>query len=562
MGIEVMFGLLVVVIIIGTPVALLTFFLTRKRIEKHAIARALQNWKENELITLDSFDKLSSIYPKHEKKYRWTLMQITYFVGSLFIGIGFILFIASNWEYIASWAKLGLVLLLAGIFLLTGEYLRKKTKSALPYLGEGLIFLSSLLWGAGIIFLFQSAQWAVQYNAFIIAIWVLSILPLYLGLKSEPISYLCIFLSFLWGIFMKDLISSHSLMYYFIPLVLWWFLLNKHPIKVSLLWTSAFLLIPFVSPSAFEVMAYLAVLTSLILLLALVKKCSIHFTFAALAFTFFSLSNWNTWPITFWVFWLFLLAIVSMHLIQKKEAMPFSLVLIAVYIRAFSSLQASLVLEYSRAWSPGSMLAIMILLSSCGLALSVFLKKLPSLQLSLRWISYLVLMISLFFLSSSHNFSPMSEYTPLWHRYLLITLIAINLIIVVAYYFKQKEKPPFQFPIIFLALSAFLGLGTLFLSIDGLAATSISIYFYNAILLFVIISTFFWANQEEEAILYYGALVSLLVFIVLRYTDLFWKLLDRSVFFILGGLVLLVVGIILEKQKKHIIERSPQDENS
>ena len=368
MGIAVVFGLLMVIVIIGTPVALLTFFLSRKRIEVKAIARFLEKWKESHLIDDETYDKLSLDFPKTTKKHHWSLMQITYFIGSFFIGIGFILFIASNWEHIVSWAKLAIVLLLAGISLLTGEYLRKKTKRALPYLGEGLIFLSSLLWGAGIIFLFQSAQWSTQYNALIIAIWILTILPLYLWLKSEPIAYLCIFLGFLWGIFMKDLYPSYTLMFYILPLVFWYVLAKDHLYKEVFLWLSAFLIIPFVRSSSIEIMTYLAVLTLLFMLIYKIQKSFAYFALASLAFAFFSLSNWNIWSIEFWLIWLFLLAWFALILIRKKEVLPFSLVLIGIYLRVISGLQATSMNMPSEIWHPESMMTIWLLFSSCALA--------------------------------------------------------------------------------------------------------------------------------------------------------------------------------------------------
>jgi uncharacterized membrane protein len=576
MGIAVIFGLLVVVTIIGTPVAFLTFFLSRKHIEKRAIARSLEKWKTSHLIDDETYEKLSIDFPKTTKKHHWSTMQITYFVGSLFIGIGFILFIASNWELIASWAKLALVLFLAGIALLTGEYLRKKTKRALPYLGEGLIFLSSLLWGAGIIFLFQSAQWSIHYNALILAIWILSILPLYLWLKSDPIAYLCIFLGFLWTIFMRDLYPSYTLMFYFLPLVFWYLIAKDHLYKEAFLWLSAFLIIPFIRSSGVEISSYLvvlcfffAILSSFHLLKSKNQRSSIYFALASLAFVFFSFSNWNVWSLAFWLVWLFLLAWFSFGLFQRKEVLPFNLVLAGVHIRVFAGLQTTFMNRPSDVWHPEGVMIVWLLFSSVALALSVFLKRFPALQISLRWLSYIVMMISLFFLSSNQFLTSRLPYQTLQNSSLILTqqlflasLILISIGILTLYRIKNRANIIFHFPFLFLIASNLLGFGVLLLFPLLSTALVLKVYLYNAVLLLLIISTFFWANQEEDPLLYYAGMASLLLFIILRYTDLFWKLLDRSVFFILGGLVLLTVGIVLEKQKKHIIEGSPSHENS
>jgi uncharacterized membrane protein len=41
--------------------------------------------------------------------------------------------------------------------------------------------------------------------------------------------------------------------------------------------------------------------------------------------------------------------------------------------------------------------------------------------------------------------------------------------------------------------------------------------------------------------------------VIARYFDLFWKLLPRSLFFILGGLLLLFGGVLLERKRRKIL---------
>jgi len=41
--------------------------------------------------------------------------------------------------------------------------------------------------------------------------------------------------------------------------------------------------------------------------------------------------------------------------------------------------------------------------------------------------------------------------------------------------------------------------------------------------------------------------------VIARYFDFFWKLLPRSIFFIIGGIILLVGGVILEKKRRKIL---------
>ncbi len=44
----------------------------------------------------------------------------------------------------------------------------------------------------------------------------------------------------------------------------------------------------------------------------------------------------------------------------------------------------------------------------------------------------------------------------------------------------------------------------------------------------------------------------LAAFLIARYFDWFWSLMDRALFFLVGGVILVVGGIVLEKQRRHI----------
>jgi uncharacterized membrane protein len=41
--------------------------------------------------------------------------------------------------------------------------------------------------------------------------------------------------------------------------------------------------------------------------------------------------------------------------------------------------------------------------------------------------------------------------------------------------------------------------------------------------------------------------------VIARYFDVFWKLLPRSLFFIIGGLILLSGGVFLEKKRRKVL---------
>ena len=66
-----------------------------------------------------------------------------------------------------------------------------------------------------------------------------------------------------------------------------------------------------------------------------------------------------------------------------------------------------------------------------------------------------------------------------------------------------------------------------------------------------------WYGFEARKVVYFNMGIALFVILIItRYFDLFWGLLDRSVFFIGGGLLLLVGSVLLEKKRRMAVLNS------
>lgn len=117
-------------------------------------------------------------------------------IGAILIGIGAILFVASNWEKIGDTVK---VLLLVGstVGIHYAGYLLKYEKQKYPRLGSALILLSALLFGASF-FLIAQIYNINANNSTLVFIWVLGVFPLIYGYRSAPIAGLCSLLFYLW----------------------------------------------------------------------------------------------------------------------------------------------------------------------------------------------------------------------------------------------------------------------------------------------------------------------------------------------------------------------------
>ncbi|MAG15469.1 hypothetical protein CMO88_00235 [Candidatus Woesearchaeota archaeon] len=106
-------------------------------------------------------------------------------LGAILVGIGVILFVASNWRAIPDFAKIILLFGTTSATYFAGWKL-KFDKPNYPAVGESLLLLASLFVGATI---FLTAQiYNVPANSsFLILLWFLAIAPLSYALSSNPI---------------------------------------------------------------------------------------------------------------------------------------------------------------------------------------------------------------------------------------------------------------------------------------------------------------------------------------------------------------------------------------
>lgn len=161
----------------------------------------IERWLRGGTITREQADKMladSTAYRKEQSSNKLIVAIST--IGSILLGIGAILFVASNWAVMPNTVKtLILVGSTFGVYW-TGYYF-KYQKQNLPKVGASLIFLGALLFGATIFLIAQ--MYNVNANSHVLVlIWLLGILPLVYAFSSSPIAGLSALLSYIWiGLF-------------------------------------------------------------------------------------------------------------------------------------------------------------------------------------------------------------------------------------------------------------------------------------------------------------------------------------------------------------------------
>lgn len=143
------------------------------------------------LADIEEFKKES-----HSNKFIVTISTL----GAILLGIGAILFIASNWQELSNFTKTLVLVGSTGLAYYFG-YLLKYQKQSLPKVGASLLFLGSLLFGATVILISQIYNLNANTHVLVL-IWLIGILPLVYALGSAPIAGLASILFYLWvGLF-------------------------------------------------------------------------------------------------------------------------------------------------------------------------------------------------------------------------------------------------------------------------------------------------------------------------------------------------------------------------
>lgn len=157
----------------------------------------IRKWLDEGTINQTQAEKMRTDLDEYKTEYRSKKQIITFStIGAILIGIGAILFVASNWEKIGDTFR---IILLAGntiIIHYAGYYLRYEN-GRYPRLGLALIFLSALFFGASI-FLIAQIYNINANNSTLALIWLLGVFPLIYGYRSAAVAGLCSLLFYLW----------------------------------------------------------------------------------------------------------------------------------------------------------------------------------------------------------------------------------------------------------------------------------------------------------------------------------------------------------------------------
>ena len=428
--------------------------------------KEISTWVEEGIIEPNQADKIKDRYSRQLEYNR--LVSSIFILGSILIGAGIILFIASNWQHLGKLVKIGLVFSFVLGFNLLGYHFRFE-KSNHPKLGEPLLFLGAISFGAGIWLIAQIFQ--IQYNyANGFLFWIIGILPVIFLLRSKSVLVLTSLLLPVWlSVFIANNLSN-PVYPFFLLLAIIIYLVYRERQKASL---------------------------------------------------FISIIGVSIWLTHY------------LYLQQPAITDYFSINMQLLY--------GNLFIAY------GFILYFLGMLHRRG--------KFGGFSIIYKALAMLFIFINNYSLTFAHHYAELFHpgkaqevvYLPL--AFLIIyALYLLSGIIISKHLFKSRNSEEkkeagiiFPFLILQIILMHFGPLGENFVSI------SYNILFFAEIIAFLYLG--YLLRQESIFRLSLGAFA---LNTLTRYFDTFWKIFPRSIFFIIGGLILIFGGMYMEKKRKSV----------
>ncbi len=161
------------------------------------LSREVEVWRAEGLITAEQARQLAARY-RPEKPGRRRFVAAIAIFGAILVGCGVLLFIASNWQSMPRVVKL--IFIAASIILSYGAgYGLRYEKRSQPTVGEALLFLGAIFFGAGIWLVAQIFNLQAHYPDGILY-WLAGILPVAAILPSVSMAVLAAVLGCVWTV--------------------------------------------------------------------------------------------------------------------------------------------------------------------------------------------------------------------------------------------------------------------------------------------------------------------------------------------------------------------------
>jgi uncharacterized membrane protein len=538
-------------------IILLIVFIIRALFGRHGgfnkrLSHELPAWEAKGIINRQQGDEILALYKlkRADARPRMDMVKILSMIGALFVGIGVIFFVASNWQKITPMAKTALLLGISIVTLYAGYFFHTE-KKGFENLGKSLLLLACLFWGGSIALISQIYNLPVSDTWFIMWLWALPILPVAVIFSNVYVYTLCSVLFLIWNFLYKSTTHSPNYLY---PLIVFGILLpfgseSKVVRRINILG-----LIVAAIVCCFMQFEWVALLISVGLLgYGYFRKEEPFYLRAAAisllcwAITFFIVRN--NFPNVFFIlpFWMIL------RLSREHDDMA------NVGLTLFCGLVwfDLIFYSYSRIYSfdygyTGFLLlqiAVGLLIYLTGIVLK--LRNLSSFFVY-KAIGYIVGLVFVYLAAFEWTARCFSEGMGAPLQVILYCMLSLVLLGALyagkAGYFREKAH---RYELAGMALLAAAVISFLFFPQD----TVLLLFIVNGVLFALALINLFMGLETQRPGLFNAGVLIFVLLIITRFVDIGWKLKEKSLFFIVGGLLLMGLGIFSENKRRKIIER-------
>lgn len=532
-------------------------FSSRGRRRCRWLQKEIPSWEEKNIINTEQGNAILGLYKlkRIERARKMDMVKALTLIGAIFVGIGVIFFVASNWQRIPAHLKTILIMSVT-IFTLYAGYLFSYEKEGFANLGKSLLLLASLFWGGTVALIGQIYNIPVSQNWMIMLIWSFPIVPIAVFFDNEYVHILASALFLIWN-FLYTVNNSAANYYY--PVIIFLLML---PTAKKLIISRRINIIGLIIASlycCFYKYEWLALLVSAgLLIYYLIQKEEFVYLYAAnLSFIF--------WTITFFTVreqqpnFFFIIPLAVILYLTYKERVRENLIMCLVGLLVWLNLSLhsfSLILGYKF-----NIINFIVLQSLAGMAIyiiGIISKNRGYAFFEIyKVFGYIVTFICTYLLSFRAMLEPVardSVNNVYFAGCLFLTGVMALLVT------DEIRKGSFKNKAARLELSALSAalLGNLILlTSPSMFAGALAA---NAVLVVFGIINIFLGVELKRPSVFTAGIVIFALFIITRYIDVGWRLKEKSLFFIVGGLIILSLGIFLEKQRRKVIERMMQNE--
>ncbi len=520
------------------------------------LQKELPAWEKEALISPLQSNAIQGFYKLKRSAYgrKMDMIKVLTTVGALFIGLGVIFFVASNWQKLPNFTRVTLLLLITISTLFAG-YIYSYEKQGWPQLGKALVLLSALFWGGSISLIGQIYNVSVGDNWLIVLLWALPIIPVAIFFKNNPVNILVTILFFIWNFLYS---SSFNAPNYWYPIIIFVLILPlvKNNVVVRRLNILGLLIAAYYC--SFYQYGLLALFISLgLLAYYLFNRQERGYIYAATIALII-------WSVTYFLAdkrdpnLYFLLPIAFVFYITYKDGLRNNLVLALVALTVWLNLLVFSFPGIGHGVNMAHMAVFQVILSCIIYSLGVIsLNRNYQFADVYKSLGAVIAFIYVYLLSFRGLFESWSTGDNLYYLVGSFILLGLAMLLI----FDQFKSG------YFIKKAARLELGALLSVILGCAFVltktglyPVNVFICNALLLiFALVAISLGVELKKTSIFTSGVFVFAL-FIITRYIDVGWKLKEKSLFFIVGGLIILLIGVLMEKQRRVIIERIKSNE--